>query len=113
VGPIYHLADLADWDAYASEYRGSTLGRSLDDVGFIHCSTASQVKQVADVVYSGRNDVLLLKIDPGLLGLPVLYEEVGGERFPHIYGPIPKAAVISATPMRAGENGRLEIGTLG
>jgi uncharacterized protein (DUF952 family) len=61
---IYHLAVLAGWDASASEYRGSTLGRSLDDVGFIHCSTASQVRQVADLVYAGRDDVVLLTIDP-------------------------------------------------
>jgi glutathione S-transferase len=47
---IYHLAVLADWDASASEYRGSTLGRSLDEVGFVHCCTESQVRQVSDLL---------------------------------------------------------------
>jgi glutathione S-transferase len=110
--PIYHLAVLADWDDAAGEYRGSTLGRSLDEVGFVHCSTASQVRQVADLLYSGRDDVVLLKIDPGRLSVPVLHEKVGGKSFPHIYGPVPREAVISATPLRAGGDGRLEIGTI-
>jgi uncharacterized protein (DUF952 family) len=96
-----------------SEYRGSTFGGSLDDVGFIHCSTARQVRQVADLLYRGRHDVVLLKIDPGRLSVPILHEKVGAESFPHIYGPVPKAAVISATPLSAGEDGRLEIGTVG
>jgi uncharacterized protein (DUF952 family) len=65
--PIYHLALLAEWGSSAGEYRGSTLGRSLDDVGFIHCSTAAQIRQVAELLYSGRDDVVLLKIDPGRL----------------------------------------------
>jgi uncharacterized protein (DUF952 family) len=103
---------MADWDPSASDYRGSTLGRSLDDVGFVHCSTAAQVRQVADLVYLGRDEVVLLKIDPDRLSVPVLFEEVDGERFPHIYGPVPRAAVISATPLRAGEDERLEIGTV-
>jgi uncharacterized protein (DUF952 family) len=128
--PIYHLALMADWDAAAdaaanaaanaaassapSEYRGSTLGRSLDDVGFVHCSTAAQVQQVADQIYRGRDDVVLLTIDPSRLSVPVRYDEVpGGERFPHIYGPLPTAAVVSATPLRPGEDGRLELGNLG
>ena len=70
--PIYHLAVVADWDPPASEYRGSTLGSSLDEVGFIHCPTARQVRQVADLLYSGRDDVVLLKIDPGRLSVPAL-----------------------------------------
>jgi uncharacterized protein (DUF952 family) len=116
--PIYHFALMADWEAATSEYRGSTLGRSLDDVGFVHCSTAAQIQRIADEIYRGRDDVVLLKIDPGRLSVPVRYDEVaGGERFPHVYGPVATAAVVSATPLRPGADGRLELrtelGTLG
>ncbi len=47
---IYHIALESDWDAAleAGEYRTSTLGRTLEDEGFLHASTASQVRDVAD-----------------------------------------------------------------
>jgi glutathione S-transferase len=111
--PVYHLALAVDWDATSLTYDRSTLGKSLDEVGYVHASTAGQVKQIADLVYRGRSDVLLLKIDPDLLDVPVRYEEAeGGERFPHIYGPVPKAAVVSVTPLRCGADGLLELPTL-
>jgi glutathione S-transferase len=110
---IYHLALAADWDDTSSEYLGSTLGKSLDEVGFVHASTAEQVQQIADLVYRDRNDVLLLKIDPDRLNVPVRYEEVeGGQRFPHIYGPIARAAVLTVTPLNCGADGFLKLGSL-
>lgn len=67
---IYHLALRGEWletlDA-GTGYRRSTLGLSLADVGFIHCSFADQVQAIADAVYRGRSDVVLLEIDPALL----------------------------------------------
>jgi uncharacterized protein (DUF952 family) len=104
---------LAEWNDGAGEYRGSTLGKSLDEVGFVHASTAAQVRRIAELLYRGRDDVVLLKIDPDRLTVPVRYEEVaGGERFPHIYGPVPRSAVISATPLRCREDGNLDLGQL-
>jgi uncharacterized protein (DUF952 family) len=42
---IFHIASRADWTAAKAdgEYRISTLGRTLEDEGFIHCSTLAQV----------------------------------------------------------------------
>ena len=42
-------------------------------------------------------DLLLLHIDESLLGVPVVYEQLGGapEPFPHVYGPIPVDAVVA------------------
>jgi uncharacterized protein (DUF952 family) len=57
---------------------------------------------------------VLLKIDPERVNARVRYEEVpGGERFSHIYGPVPTSAVISATPVPAGEDGRLILDSSG
>jgi uncharacterized protein (DUF952 family) len=36
---LYHLAVAGDWDPARAEYRGSTLGRTLEEEGFVHCST--------------------------------------------------------------------------
>ncbi len=112
--PIYHLALEADWSDPSESYRGSTIGRSVDEVGFVHASTATQVSRVADLWYRGREDVVLLEIDPDRLDVPLRYEAADdGERFPHIYGPLPKAAVLRATPLRRGGDGALQLGHLG
>ena len=50
---IYHLAAGAEWSEAIESggpYSRSTLGKSLADEGFIHCSLASQVGAIADAV---------------------------------------------------------------
>jgi glutathione S-transferase len=77
-------------------YRRSTIGASLAEVGFIHCSLASQVADTAARFYRDRGDVVLLEIDPSRLPDEVRMEGDGsGARFPHLYGPLPTDAVAS------------------
>lgn len=101
---ILHLALAADWrDARAhGEYRVSTLGRTLDQEGFIHASAdTTQLHGVAARHYAGVTaPLLVLTIDQNLLPAPVRLEIPDGAThpFPHIYGPIPVTAVIAATP---------------
>jgi uncharacterized protein (DUF952 family) len=102
--PLFHLARRADWDAAVASaggvYEVSTLGHSLAEVGFIHCSFEDQVAATADRFYRGRDDVLLLQIDPTRMDTTVRVENLDGgqEQFPHLYGPLPVDAVSSATP---------------
>ena len=66
MAPIFHIAEASGWaDAQANGlYRRSTLRRTLEDEGFIHCSYRDQVEAVANAFYAGRKDLLLLVIDP-------------------------------------------------
>jgi len=100
-----------EWARRSSEpYDASTLRRSLAEEGFIHCSYAHQVQAIADLVYSGRSDVVLLEIDPRLLRSPVNVESLDNrEAFPHIYGPLNRDAVtrVSSVPLLA--DGRLDV----
>lgn len=105
---LYHLALDHDWDPAADEYRGSTIGRTLEEEGFVHCSTAEQVQATADRFYAGRSDVVLLTIDPTLVGAEIRVE--GG--FPHLYGPLPTSAVVAAVPVPVGPDGRLQLAGL-
>lgn len=103
--PLYHLALEPDWAAaqQAGEYRVSTLGKTLDEQGYIHASYAHQVAATAERFYGAAVEPLvLLVIDPDRLGCQVRAEEAiaGGELFPHIYGPIPLGAVVSAAPFQ-------------
>lgn len=104
-GLIHHLAVAGEWDRSSPYYRGSTLGRTLAEEGFVHCSATWQVQGIADAYYRGRSDVVLLTIDPGRLGAEVRIE--GG--YPHIYGPVPTGAVISAQAVPLDADGRLRL----
>ena len=113
---LYHLALADDWAtarAAGRPYDRSTIGRSLEEEGFVHCSFADQVGGVADRFYRGRDDVVLLVIDPARLGAEVRVEDLigAGERFPHVYGPLPLDAIVRATPVPLGPDGRLAVGT--
>jgi uncharacterized protein (DUF952 family) len=98
---VLHLAEAAHWQEALStgEYRWSTLGRTLEEEGFIHCSTPEQVAGVLARYYADHaGDLVLLTVDPARLASPLRWEvvdSVTGERFPHVYGPIPPDAVTS------------------
>ncbi|WUH99442.1 DUF952 domain-containing protein [Spirillospora sp. NBC_00431] len=97
---LLHIAERTHWEAARDtgvSYDMSTLGRTLDEEGFVHCSSdLSQVNGVLDRFYGAvpRSDLVLLVIDATRLDAPVRYEPVGDEHFPHVYGPIPVSAVI-------------------
>jgi len=69
------------------------------------------VRDVADRYYRGRDDVTLLRIDPALLDSEVRIEALGGTtgEYPHIYGPVPVAAVVGAESLELGADGRLRL----
>lgn len=88
---IFHIAREADWRAAvdAGSYRVSTLGRTLEEEGFIHCSRSEQVLGVAERFYGGEDALLLLTVDPARLTSPLRNDEVApGAVFPHVYGPV-------------------------
>jgi uncharacterized protein (DUF952 family) len=97
---IFHLALVADWVAAqrSGDYRISSLGRSLENEGFIHASRADQWRGVKLRYYADvPEDLVLLEIDPTRLTSPVVFEAVPGsdDFFPHIYGPINLEAVVA------------------
>ena len=73
-GPVLHLAEAAHWDEAlrTGEYRWSTLGRTLEEEGFIHCSTPEQVPGVLSRYYASyAGDLVLLTVDPERLTAPL------------------------------------------
>ncbi len=107
---IIHISLPDDWaEAKASgEYRVSTRDRTLDDVGFIHCSYPHQLEGVANRFYSDRIELVLLHIEPELLDAEIKAEPAsddGDELFPHVYGPIPTTAVVATTWWDRGDDG--------
>jgi uncharacterized protein (DUF952 family) len=111
---IVHLATLADWEAAqaAGEYRVSTLGATIDEVGFIHASTPEQVHATAERFYAHVTEPLVvLVLDEDTLvagGVPVVREDGGGgELFPHLYAALPVDLVAEVRPASFDAEGRL------
>jgi uncharacterized protein (DUF952 family) len=115
---IYKIMGREEWEAAQAigVYRGSA--HDLRD-GFIHFSTAAQLRETARKHFSGVADLILLAVDTEELafarperlltreGQSALKWETsrGGDLFPHLYGELSLGAVISVTPLRLGVDG--------
>ncbi|WIM88434.1 DUF952 domain-containing protein [Candidatus Mycobacterium wuenschmannii] len=105
---LLHLCSADDWSA--AQAQGEHRPESLADVGFVHLSTPEQVHLPANRLYRGRDDLVLLHIDPSHLASPIRWElgvatDPESMVFPHLYGPLPVGSVISVTSYRPGADG--------
>lgn len=82
---------------------------SLATEGFIHNCRPAQLRGVLGRHFAGHRALVLLVIDPALLTSEVREEEAVGETFPHVYGPIDRAAVVSVLPIEADSTGRFTL----
>ena len=104
--PIYHMCRRHEWRAAqaAGRYEGSSQDRAD---GFIHFSTAAQVEASAAKHRAGQDGLVLLVVDPARLGAALRWEPArGGALFPHLYGPLPLAAVLRVDDLPLGADGR-------
>lgn len=101
--PLLHLTTGLEWRT--ALHAGCLLARP-----FLHLSTPEQVALPANRLFAGRTDMLLLVVDPDRLEAEVRWEpgvatDPSSMRFPHLYGPLPVAAVIAVVPYRPGDDG--------
>ena len=110
---IYHITTLEDWAA--AQAVGQIEAASLATEGFIHCSRQRQLLNVANRFFPGAEDLLVLAIDETAV-LPWLVNEgpagkgdpFAADVFPHVYGPIPLAAVVGVARLVVDSDGRFE-----
>ena len=106
--PLVHLIGAAQWRVALDA--GTVVDASLVTAGFVHLSRPDQVALPAQRLFAGRQDLLLLVVDPARLRDEVRWEPGDSEndaslRFPHLYGPLPVAAVTSVLPYRPRPDG--------
>ena len=103
---IFHICRREEWEAALAG--GSYPGSSQDRAdGFIHFSTAEQVAASAAKHRAGQDGLVLLRVDPAALGGALKWEPSrGGALFPHLYGPLPTAAVRRVDDLPLGADGR-------
>lgn len=102
---IYKIVPRALWRE--AETSRQFAGAPVDaDDGFIHFSTAEQVRETARRHFAGMDDLLLVAVDAKSLGPDLRYEPSrGGALFPHLYGPLPLSAVRSVDEIAKGDDG--------
>jgi uncharacterized protein (DUF952 family)/GNAT superfamily N-acetyltransferase len=107
-GPLLHLIGAAQWRVALDA--GTVADASLVTAGFIHLSRPDQVTFPADRLFTARQDLLMLVVDPARLRDEVRWEPGTPEdpesmRFPHLYGSLPVAAVTNVLPYRPRPDG--------
>lgn len=102
---IYKIAPRDLW-AQAKQ-AGSFTGAPVDIAdGYIHFSTATQVRETADKHFASQQDLLLISVNASALGAALKFEvSRGGALFPHLYGELPLAAVVKVEPLSLGDDG--------
>ena len=102
---VYKICPEALWRA--SEQAGRFDGAPIDIAdGFIHFSTAEQVRETAAKHFAGQGGLLLIAVDASRLGSALKYEvSRGGALFPHLYAPLDPAAALWVEPLPLGPNG--------
>ena len=67
--------------------------------GYIHLSTADQVQGTLDKHFAGQTNLVIAEVDLAMLEDMMKWEvSRGGALFPHIYGALPLAAIVSTKP---------------
>jgi uncharacterized protein (DUF952 family) len=104
---IYKICEASAWRE--AERKGVFEGAAIDlKDGYIHFSFAHQVAETAGKHFAGQRDLLLIAVEAEALGAALLREPArGGALFPHLYGPLPMAAVVWVKPLPLGADGKL------
>jgi uncharacterized protein (DUF952 family) len=94
----FKILTAEQWAQFQTE--GIFLGAPVDLAdGYIHLSAANQLQGTIDKHFSRQSGLVIAEVDLAVLGDSVKWEvSRGGALFPHIYGPLPMAAIIGATP---------------
>lgn len=75
--------------------------------GYIHFSTAAQVRETAARHFAGQSDLLLVAVDAHTIAGALKWEPSrGGALFPHLYAPLPVTAAIWIKPLPLDRDGR-------
>jgi uncharacterized protein (DUF952 family) len=105
VRKIYKICPASAWREAERQgvFRGSPVDRHD---GFIHFSTASQVKETARKHFAGQTGLFLIAIDADALGDALKWERSrNDELFPHLYGELDLGAVTAIHSMLARSDG--------
>ena len=103
--PTFDLIPVVVWDAADADT--PLVRESLDDEGFIHCTDGPDALiATAERHYrDDPRDFLALTVDLDAVSSPWRYDDPG-KPYPHIYGPIDRAAIVGVETVSRAVDGR-------
>lgn len=106
--PIYHLVEPAAWEANPTADYAVAL---LDAEGFTHCAFAHQVAPASNRFYPNAPALLAVQLDPDRLTSPLRIEppsptSTSNQKYPHVYGPLQRSAVVKVHVLTRDAGGR-------
>ncbi len=107
---VFHIISRTVWGE--AQGQGTYVPDRYMDEGFIHLSKRGQILRPANLLYQGRDDLLLLEIDAIALEGELRYEPGShgeGEHFPHLYGPLNLDAVRTVHDFPCQRDGRFSL----
>lgn len=104
---IYKILTSEQWEDLQAA--GETAGAPIDVTdGFVHFSSAEQVRETAAKHFSGQDNLCLLAVDPSPLGEDLKWEPSrGGALFPHLYAPLRLQSVAWSVALPLGKSGHV------
>jgi uncharacterized protein (DUF952 family) len=104
---IYKIFRPSEWDELCQN--GTTLGAPIDVAdGYVHFSTAEQVRETAAKHFAGAGDLVLLACDVDALGADLTWEISRGDAlFPHLYRPLAMTDVVWDVVLPQGPEGHI------
>jgi uncharacterized protein (DUF952 family) len=92
----YKILTAEQWAQFQAD--GVFMGAPIDLAdGYIHLSAADQLAETLAKHFAGQSGLVIAEVDLPTLGATVTWEvSRGGALFPHIYGPLPMAAVMGS-----------------
>ncbi len=106
---VYKIASAAA--IAGAEASGSYAGMPIDHRdGFIHLSTADQLAETLARHFRGQDELVLLAVRTAVVAEALRWEPSrGGALFPHLYAPLPMAAVAWTAPLAVAEDGSADL----
>ena len=105
---IYKVADRSLLEA--ARKSGIFHGAPIDLAdGFIHFSTAAQLRDTLRLHFAGQGDLMLLAVPVTALDDLRWESSRGGQLFPHLYGPLKVSAILHEAAIAIAADGAVTL----
>ena len=106
---IFHIVEKDTFKSSIND--GEYTPESIEQEGFIHCSTGHQINDTANRIFGEAGPLFLLIIDTKRVDSEIKYEKDSqtGDKFPHIYGSLNVMAILDKIEIEPDNNGKFDL----